>query len=433
MLVQFSVKNYRSFCEPVTLSLVAAPGLDGGRKLEENTFETGHHMRLVKSAAIYGANASGKSNLIKAITFARTMILRSFTDNQPEQELNVSPFRLRSDTTDQATEFSLIWLDGHERFRYQFSLDKFRIYQERLCRAAAPARQGLEAEEKELFHRDGLNIRFGAEFPEGRDLPLNGFKRENALFLSYAAQFAGRITNQVMKWIMWQIRPISGLDDNSLGAYTAKKLFDNEWTDEIINMTKYADLGIDGIRAEKQPNTASESSTDGSSDTTAQLPLKERFKLITTRKVFDPEGNPAGKADFRLFADESEGTRKFISFAAPLIDVLQNARVLIIDEFDARFHSILSRAVLEMFNSRENQKMAQLIFATHDTNLLDRRLMRRDQIWFTEKDKFGATDLYSLASFKIDESANLERDYIQGKFGAIPYVRTLVGFDKGKE
>jgi len=428
MLVQFSVKNYRSFNEPETLSLVAAPELDHGSLLEENTFVTANELRLVKSAAIYGANASGKSNLVRAITFVRTLILSSFSGVQPDAKLDVAPFRLRIDTINQPSEFSIIWIDDGELFRYQFSLDTNRIHEEYLYRTLAPTKQNAVVKEEELFHRSGLNVRIGSGFTEGHDLPPGGFKRENALFLSYAAQFAGPISNKVTKWISWQIRPISGLDDRRLGSFTATQLADQRWANEILRMSRRADFGIERIRAEERQYKREELPKDIPEEAAALLTSKGGIEVITTRQVFDQRGTPAGETDFNLRIDESEGTRKFVSLSAPLIDVLENARVLVIDEFDARLHPVLSRAIIELFHSPANQNNAQLIFATHDTNLLDSHLLRRDQIWFTEKDKIGGTNLYSLAAFQVGESANVERDYIQGKFGAIPYIRPLLSY-----
>lgn len=410
MLVQFSVKNYLSFCEPVTLSLLAAPELDADEQKIENTFAAADNLRLVKSAAIYGANASGKSNLINALALFRYLVVSSFTKIEPQQSLLVVPFRLRRGTEDQPSELSIIWLDGINRFRYQITVDKQRVHHELLRSAPAQTDPDSVSDEQTLFERQGLEIKMGTAFPEGAALPKGGFQRENALFLSYAAQFEGPISKRVMSWFGNTLKPISGLEDTQVRPFTVRRLVANQGSSEILDLARRADLGIAGIRAEqRRPN--------------------DPLEIITSREVYDEQGQPIGMTDF-LFARESEGTQKFVSLAGPLLDVLKHGKVLVIDEFDARLHPALTQAIVEIFHGPANSRNAQLVFATHDTNLLNRSLIRRDQVWFTEKNEQGATNLYSLADFKLEKTASFERDYLQGKYGAIPYVRPLVSPSK---
>jgi AAA15 family ATPase/GTPase len=146
----------------------------------------------------------------------------------------------------------------------------------------------------------------------------------------------------------------------------------------------------------------------------------------TMHRKFDEKGNSVSTELFDLDEQESEGTQKVFALAGPLVDTLKDGKVLIIDEFDARIHPLISRAIVELFNSNEtNPNNAQLIFMTHDTNLLSNKLFRRDQIWFTEKNRYGATDLYSLAEYKVRNDASFESDYIKGRYGAIPYIGNL--------
>ena len=147
---------------------------------------------------------------------------------------------------------------------------------------------------------------------------------------------------------------------------------------------------------------------------------------MTMHQKFDTQGNFISLESFYLDNQESEGTKKIFSIAGLLIDTLKKGNTLIFDEFDARLHPLMSKAIVEMFNSQEtNYKNAQLIFMTHNTNLLNNKLFRRDQIWFTEKNKYGATDLYSLVEYKIRNDASFESDYIKGKYGAIPFIGNL--------
>ena len=426
MLVQFSVKNYRSFCDPVSLSLIAVPELDDGRDLEENTFDSGHHFRLCKSAAIYGANASGKSNLVKAITLVRNLVVESFTSLKASEKLPVTPLRLRTDMQNKPSEFALIWIDGHERFRYLMALDADRVHTESLYRSVAPKVKGDAVQEELLFKREHLAVEFGAGFPEGHDLPKSGFKRENALFLSYAAQFSGPVTKQITNWFLLQLNPVSGLDDESQRAFTIHQLKNKKRVDEILDLTRRADPSLGSIRIEERAFKREEVSPNLSEKEAERLVANGGVRVVFVHQVFDESGKPTGTVDLNLKTDASEGTQKFFSLSAPLIQVLKEGRVLIIDELDARLHPVLTRAIVDLFHSPANKKNAQLVFVTHDSNLLDRHLLRRDQIWFTEKDQYGATDLYSLAGYKIDQAANIERDYIQGRYGAIPYGPSLL-------
>jgi AAA15 family ATPase/GTPase len=153
-------------------------------------------------------------------------------------------------------------------------------------------------------------------------------------------------------------------------------------------------------------------------------------------RSFDEQGNPTSLVSFDIDENESEGTRKLIYLAGPLIDTLKHGKVLFIDEFDARLHPLITHQIISLFNSNNtNPNNAQLIFATHDTNLLSNRLFRRDQIWFAEKDKLGATHFYSLVEYKVRNDASFEKDYIRGKYGAIPFIgdlAQLLGRDNGK-
>lgn len=148
--------------------------------------------------------------------------------------------------------------------------------------------------------------------------------------------------------------------------------------------------------------------------------------IKTVHQKFDSQGNHISLELFDLYEQESEGTQKIVSIAGILVDTFKNGDVLIFDEFDARLHPLITKAIVEIFNSQEtNYNNAQLIFMTHDTNLLSNKLFRRDQIWFTEKNKYGATDLYSLVEYRIRNDASFENDYIQGKYGAIPFIGNL--------
>jgi len=198
---------------------------------------------------------------------------------------------------------------------------------------------------------------------------------------------------------------------------------DTDFKNKIVDLVKTADIDIADINIEED---------DVPLEIIEKLPMPESMKKgiiksisINTKHIkYDNNGNIIGEVVFELDKEESKGTRKFFAMSAPIIDTLQHGKVLIIDELDASLHPILTQHLIQLFHDKEiNKKNAQLIFATHDTNLLKPYIFRRDQIWLTEKDKYGSTDLYSLAQFKgVRAKEDFERQYIQGKYGAIPYL-----------
>lgn len=253
--------------------------------------------------------------------------------------------------------------------------------------------------------------------------------RHNALFLSVSAQFNVQIAEKILDWLTNRVQLISGLDDRGYRGYTVNCLMNNENKNEIIQLLNKLDLGFGDIKVEEIEVTVDYWSSEVP-DEIKSIILKNGARKVTTvqtmHQKFDKKGNPVSTEIFNLYVQESEGTQKVFALAGPLVDTLKNGRVLIIDELDARIHPLISHAIVELFNSNEtNPNNAQLIFMTHDTNLLNNKLFRRDQIWFTEKNRYGATDLYSLAEYKIPDDAPFESDYIQGRYGAIPYIGNL--------
>lgn len=416
MLLEFSVANYLSFHERVTFSLVAAPELDEQDGLLENTFEAPGGIRLLKSALIYGANASGKSNLVRAARFARTLILSSAKETQVGEPIDVKPFLLDPDAAAQGSSFELVWVADGIRYRYGFTVNAARVLEETLARSSA----GDDADVV-LFRRDTSGIHVGETFPEGRDIVAK--TRSNALFLSVAAQLNGEESQRILDWFRNHFAFASGLQDGGLLGFTMEQVRAGVWSDEILRLAREADLGITGISAreitpEMLPSYLPE-------DTRKKVISLAPMTLMVRHGIFDGTGQLAREIEFAL-DQESEGTQKFLALAGPLLDVLKNAMTLFMDELDARLHPRLSRAVLSLFHKDSNPNDAQLVAATHDTNLLDRQLLRRDQIWFTEKDPRGATKLYSLAEFDLPPEARYERDYLLGKYGAVPILGELV-------
>ncbi len=422
MLVEFSVENFLSFNERVTLSLVAAPELDDPDKLIENTFDAPGGIRLLKSALVYGANASGKSNLIKAVLFARKLVLDSAKDTQAGEPIKVEPFLLGPTSDERGSSFEFVWIADNARYRYSFSVSTSRVLAEALFRA----RQGDDPE-VELFRRDLSQIHVAEQFAEGHDVASK--TRANALFLSVVAQFNGEESQKILSWFRKRLNLASGVEDERMLGFTLSKVRAGTWVEEILQLAREADLGITGLSA---PEITAEMLPQNLPKDVRERFLSGSYGTLTVRhQTFNSAGQPAGDVEFNLDS-ESEGTQKFIALTGPLLDVLKTGVAFFLDEFDARLHPRLTRAIVRLFHSDANVNHAQLIGATHDTNLLDRLLVRRDQIWFTEKDPRGATKLFSLAEFDLPPETWSERDYLLGKYGAVPAIGTLVKPEPGK-
>ncbi len=422
MLIEFSVGNYKSFKNVVAFSMVAANITAKEKKLNDtNAFIAKGKLKLLKSAVLYGANASGKSNLIKAISFMKYLVLNSSRETIAEEPIEIDNFRLNTATEKKPSYFEIVFVMDDIQYRYGFEILHGVIEAEWLYRTKQ--RKIL------LFERDKQEISLSTAFKEGRQFTKN--TRENVLFLSVVAQWNGEIAQSIVKWFR-KIGIISGLDDMGYQRFTIKQIMESSnIKKKIIDFVCRLDTGISGIDA-KTIELAEDQLPQNMPLELKRLFLSgEVFTVITTHPKYDEHGNQSGMAKFDLKENESEGTQKIFSMAGPIMDSLQKGRIFVVDELDARFHPLITREIVKLFNSpTTNPHNAQLIFATHDTNLLSNKFFRRDQIWFTEKDRYGATDLYSLVEFKmkggkVRNDASFEKDYILGRYGAIPFIGDL--------
>ncbi len=426
MLIGFSVGNYKSFKETVTLSMVDSLITEEEKYLNENNvFPINDKLSLLKSAAIYGANASGKSNLVAAINFMKWFVLNSSKETQVSDAIDIEAFRLSTETEKEPSFFEIVFLLEDKTFRYGFDVNAREVVSEWLSQAD-------DSEEKMLFERNFDNNYILYDFPEGQG--ISDKTRRNALFLSVVAQFNGKISGKILLWFSKTLQLISGLQDRQYRKETLESFENAGYRHDIIEFIKKLDLGILDIVS--VPNTVVHIS-----DYTAQFggpygslyPYSEtKTTVYTSHRKYDADGKQTSKMErFDMEKHESEGTNKLFALAGILLDTLRTGKILLIDELDARLHPLITRELICLFNSNEtNAHNAQLIFTTHDTNLLSSKTFRKDQIWFTEKDNKGATDLYSLVEYKVGKNASFEREYLIGKYGAIPFIgnfKELIG------
>jgi hypothetical protein len=418
MLIQFTVGNFKSFKDKATLSLEATH--DEWR--DDDNVAQSRGKRLLKAVAIYGPNAGGKSNFLVAMDQYRELIKESSKDTQKGEPIPVSPFRLHSTTEKAPSFFEAVFLQKGTRYRYGFETTQKEILSEWLFSQADSTR------ETRLFTREKHKIEQTVSFKEGKGLEKR--TRPNSLFLSVAAQFNGKIAGECVNW-MNQFRNISGLDDEGYMTVTAKLLSDPGYGPLIRELVKQADVGIENLEREDIPrDQLTKRIPKGMPETLRESILRAAmagaFAVKTFHKRFDAEDKPAGLVEFNLKVDESAGTQKFVAMTGPFLHTLREGSVLFVDELEARLHPLLTKALVGLFNSSANRKNAQLIFATHDENLLDQQRIRRDQIWFVEKDGFGASRLYCLDEIKgVRKETKFAKEYLLGQFGGVPRIGDL--------
>jgi len=419
MLLQFTVGNFKSFKEKATLVLEATS--DDWREDDNVAHVTSPDLRLVKTAAIYGANAGGKSNFIEAMVQFRRLIRGSSKDTQKGEPIRVTPFRLHSATEEAPTFFEALFLRDGIRYRYGFQATKEAIMSEWLYKQADSIRETC------LFTRENNSIDPGDAFKEGKGLEER--TRSNALFLSVVAQFNGSIAGDVMSWT-GQFQVITGLHDAGYLPFTAELLSDKEYGASIRELVRQADVGIEDLIRE---DIDKDQLLEKLSKDTKDLPQAVRDLIVqnasgasivrTVHQRFDSDNRAVGKVEFDLETEESAGTQQFFALAGPFLHTLREGSVLVVDELDARLHPLLTRQLVGLFNSSANRKNAQLIFATHDQGLLDQKQIRRDQIWFVEKDAMGASNLFCLDEIRgVRKDANFEKEYLLGQFGGVPHI-----------
>ena len=420
MLIEFSVANCRSIKAEQKLSLAKATG---NELADKNSFdpEAPSTVKLLRSAVIYGPNASGKSNLIDALHTMERIVLTSASSRQRGDSLPVTPFLLDSATEHAPSEFEVSFVAEGCRYQYGFSATAERVMEEWLLAYphGRPQRWIGRAwcEEKQEYEWDRMSAL------AGQKQIWQDSTRPNALFLSTAVQLNCKQLQPVYDWFKTTLRSIN---INGLGPdFTALLCKQDEQRASVLDFLKAADIDIQDIRIETEKMSAKHLPDEMSDEMKAKILDNVRDADIFEIKTVHL--NEQGKKIELDFKDESDGTRKLFAFAGPWLDTLKNGFVVIVDELHDNLHPKLVQFLIELFHSAEtNPKNAQLVFTTHETSILNQEVFRRDQIWFCEKDESKATRLYPLSDFSPrKDRENLEMSYLAGRYGALPYVRDL--------
>lgn len=419
MLIEFRTKNFRSLRDEQVLSLAASKDRT---LLDSHTVPTGLKAApaLLRSAVIYGANASGKSNLIKALQYMRGVVVESATVIQPGQTFGVQPFRLDGGSPVQPTSFEITFLLDGIRYEYGFAMTSQRIVSEHLLvyKAFKPQRWF----ERKFDAESGKDVyEFGAALKGPKNV-WEGATRANSLFLSMAVQLNSEQLRPVFDWFSNRLVVINEKAP-LVPQFSIQMLQQPEKKKAICDFLAAADISIADIDVVTQKKPGQVVHFDVSSGKT-----EVRTEEIEENQLRFHHVTDNGKAVFDL-SDESSGTRNLLFVAGPVLDILSKGLTLVIDELDTSLHTLLVRELVRLFHRPEvNTGGAQLIFTTHDTALLDAYgLFRRDQVWLVEKDRDQASRLYSLLDFSPRKNEALERGYLDGRYGGIPFLRQDLG------
>ena len=419
MLIEFSVTNYRSISERQTLSLVASAAYD--ELAQTNTFSgnfAADAPKMLRSVALYGPNASGKTTLIRALDFMQNCVLLSAKESQVGEPIETVPFKLTEKSRNSPSEFEVTFVEGGVRYEYGFACNASRFTEEWLY--AYPNERP-----QKWFHRvvdeSGNDVyKFGPRFEKALRKSFELLTTPNSLFLSRASQLNSQQLKPVFEWFKDRLLVVE-VDELS-HVFSSLSCMNADDAPRILEFLKAADLSISDIKIESQDFKEAYLPDGMSGELKEKITKQMRGKPVLVPKFLhlSANSNEIVKLDSE---EESDGTQALYALAGPWIDVLENNKVLVIDELDRSLHPLIVRQLVEQFHHAKSS--AQLIFTTHDTTILSQKILRRDQIWLTEKNQGAATRLYPLSDFSIRENEAIEKGYLSGRYGGIPILRNL--------
>lgn len=418
MLVEFTVKNYRSIKDEQVFSMVKAKGeeLEG-----TNSFlpDAPASVTLLRSSAIYGPNAAGKSNVIRAMMEMQSIVRSSASSSQEGDDIPVTPFLFDEVSSSEPTEFEMVFINNGVRYQFGFSATKTHIIEEWLI---AYPKGRAQRWYSRAFNKDKNESEYKfSDFLSGQKSVWQNSTRENALFLSTAVQLNSDQLKPVFNWFKDILHPAS-IDGWGPG-FTAS-LCDKETTkSKVLEFLNAADFDIHDVKIDRE-----KFDPDSLPDELSESVREQMIKAMKGKEIMDIKTihkSESGNLIPMDFREESDGTQKFFSFAGPWIDVLSKGYVLVIDELHDNLHPKMVKYLVSLFHSKKtNPNNAQLIFTTHETSILRQDIFRRDQIWFCEKDRRQATSLYPLTDFSPrKDRENIELGYLSGRYGAVPFIK----------
>jgi AAA15 family ATPase/GTPase len=423
MLIEFRVANFRSIRSEQCLSFAASSSYKELSQTHCIDTDKTAVPRLLRSTAIYGANASGKSNLIFALMSMQQLVLNSTRFLEPQFSEHYTPFLLDADSCRQPTRFEIMLLLDGVRYQYGFSYDIGRIREEwLLVYKTNKAQRWFEYRYNEATGENDwepFSSHFKSEKKGQREL-WKANTGVRTLFLTQAAQSNSQLLQPLFNWFANDLIILPARAEFNL-LPTLQRLDDSQYKEKVLRLMSAADMHISNIKVEKRKGQQIEFGF--TSDT------QPVFRTSNTEipEIKFCHASSDGEEQWFDRRYESYGTQRLLGYAGPLLDALENGKLIVVDEFDTSLHPLLTRYILQMLHTpRLSHNGAQLWFTTHDASLLDPDLLRRDQVWFVEKKKEQSTELYSLLEFNPRKSEAIERGYLQGRYGAVPLLNEFM-------
>lgn len=406
MIIQFRCSNFRSIRNPITFSLLATKDTT----LPERVFSYNDKISVLRSAVIYGANGAGKTNIITAMGYVKFLVSNCI-NFQEGDSIPYFPHKLAPSNT--PSMFEIQFIANKSRYAYGLEVTESNVTKEYLYHFP----NGKQAK---IFEREDEKYSFGEKYKKELVEIQASKTKINRLFISTAASWSN--LNEILEPFIYLKDTIvvnENVRDSNWKEYTIRKIEKNSDDKKmLLNLLKDMNIGVNEIKAKLEINevTTDKLSTD--------IPEPLRILLLNKKQINSEVKFRYNGMDID-YSEESMGIQKIFALGGPLIEILKEGKILIFDELETSLHPYMVTRIIELFNNPKiNTKNAQLIFTTHDTNLLDLNQFRRDQIWFVEKNSADYdSDMYSLADLKnVRKDENIEKGYISGKYGAIPYL-----------
>ena len=421
MLIRFSVKNFRSIKERVDFSFEAS----SIEHLRENVMSTdtasgSKQLSLLKTAVVYGPNASGKSNLIKALSYMKSLVIRSNNFNKGDA-LPYEPFRLDENWLRFPSEFEIELILNKVTYLYGFAVHSNLVEKEYLY-YYPNGRKALIFERHNTRNSVESNVsdyKFTTE--KNKQEQFASMTSVNKLYLSVSTNLENKLTESVFNWFNNDLVIRSEDIKRSWEAYTSNLIKQDKEKEKVIAFLKGADFNISNITVKDAILDLPENIMEAffKNDVIEKFKNESILEVNTMKWGIDKNGD--SKAVSFKMDEESDGTNKFFELSGPFVDILMHGKCLIFDELDTKLHPTLLVFLVTLFN--KNRTNAQLLFTAHNTVILDQKYLRRDQIYFTNLKEDYSTDLYSVYDFPDEKvSSNLSKRYLTGRYDALPFV-----------
>lgn len=424
MLVSFSIQNFRSFASKQTLSMVAGAG---ATRQERVSFPSENAIapQLLRSACLFGANGSGKSNVVKALDFFQKFVVSSAKDTQEGEAIDVTSFKFDDDWIDQPTELEVTFIHGDSLYQYGFAVDQKRVWSEWLF--SKPNTAGTK--NRTLFQReyDAEEEQYVWEISKtnvkGQKELWKKSTRDNALFLSTAIHLKADAFKEPFAWMRSYLRIIKAPERFSKQV-TAKRC--NEDEGKVLGFLRSVDTRIQDIDVTAQDFTFNDKEKSMLSEATLKT-LNEALLKAKSYQIQFAHSNKSGGMTYLDFDEESDGTQVLFNLTGPWLDVLENGYTLVVDELHNSLHPHALKFLINLFlDPKINTNKAQLIFTSHETSVMAKGFMHQDQIWLTEKDEDESSQLIPLSDFKVRDVTAFQKAYLDGRYGAVPKLKAFV-------